>query len=145
MGEVSALAAEHRQIAAMARELAATVSGSALPDPLAFLQFRREFGRVLTRHLKREEWAVYPQLTTHADPRVRALADTLCAESQRFSFAFAAYAGRWTAPKIAADWPVFREETLEMIGGLLDRIDAEDNRLYPLLAGEQAASLRRVA
>jgi len=133
------LAAEHRQIAAMARELAATVSGSVLPDPLVFLQFRREFGRVLTRHLKREEWAVYPQLTAHRDGRVRALAEQLCADSQRFSADFAAYAGRWTAAKIAADWEGFRVETLEIIGGLLDRIDAEDNRLYPLLAEEQAA------
>ena len=98
MREVSILVAEHRQIAAMARELAATVSGSARPDPLVFLQFRREFGRVLTRHLKHEEWAVYPQLTTHPDLRVRALAEKLCAESLNFSAAFAAYAGRWPAP-----------------------------------------------
>lgn len=143
MGEVSALAAEHRQIAAMARALAATVSGDALPDPLAFLQFRHEFGRVLIRHLKREEWSVYPQLTAHCDPRVRALAEQLCAESQRFSAAFADYAGRWTAQKIEADWECFRVETLLIVGGLLDRIDAEDNRLYPLLAEQEAAPLRR--
>ncbi len=142
MGEVSALAAEHRQIAAMARALAATVSGNVLPDPLAFLHFRREFGRVLTRHLKRREWAVYPQLTAHRDPRVRALAEELCADGQRFSADFAAYAGRWTAQKIGAEWECFRVETLLIVGRLLDRIDAEDNRLYPLLAEQEVAPLR---
>jgi hypothetical protein len=61
----------------------------------------------------------------------------------RFSTAFATYTGRWTAPKIAADWEAFRSETLTMIGGLLDRIDAEDNRLYPLLAEDEATPLCR--
>jgi len=145
VGEVSILAAEHRQIAAMARELAATVSGSALPDPLVFLQFRREFGRVLTRHLKREEWAVYPRLRTHPDIGVRATAERLCDEATRFSAAFTAYAGRWPAPKIAAGWDAFRAETLAIIGGLLDRIDVEDNHLYPMLAEEEPAPARRVA
>lgn len=127
------LRAEHEDIADMARALIAIVEAPLPPDPLSFLRFRRDFGRVLTRHLKHEEWAVYPVLLNHRDGAVRATADALCRESQAFGAEFMAYARDWTADRIGREWDGFRATTRTMIGRLLDRIETEENRLYPLL------------
>ena len=123
----------------MARELIATADAPAPPEPLAFLRFRRDFGLVLTRHLKHEEWAVYPALLNHRDAATRTIAGAIGKESMAFSEDIARYARDWTATRIVAEWESFRGVTKAMMERLLDRIEIEDNRLYPLLTKAAAA------
>lgn len=131
--DVRQLHAEHRQIAEMARELAEAVAAPTPPEPIAFLHFRREFARILTRHLKREEWMTWPLLAARPD------AAQLCSDLAAFSLDFAAYGRAWPAPRIEGDWEGFRRETLAMIERLLARIEAEETQLYPLLAARGRA------
>jgi len=126
----------------MARVLIATVDAPAPPEPLAFLRFRRDFGQILTRHLKHEEWAVYPALLNHRDAATRSIADAICKDSLALSEDIARYARDWTATRIAAEWESFRDVTKAMMKRLLHRIEVEDNRLYPLLAKAAAAPVR---
>jgi hypothetical protein len=137
--DTARLRMEHKEIAAMARELIAIVDAPAPPEPLAFLRFRRDFGLILTRHLRHEEWAVYPALLDHRDPATRSMAAAVCKESMAFSEDIARYARDWTATRIAVEWEGFRGVTKAMMKRLLNRIDVEDNRLYPLLAKAVAA------
>jgi hypothetical protein len=133
MESMTLLCLEHKRIASMARQLAATVSQEAAPDPTSFHQFRREFGAALAVHLNREDWVVYPALFVSKRPEVRALASRLSADANHFSSSFRDYNRRWTTVCIAADWAGFREETLAMIARLQRRIAVEDCELYPLL------------
>lgn len=132
MDDMTRLRCEHKRIASMAADLTAVVSQERPPDPLEFLAFRREFGRMLAAHLAREDWVTYPRLLADAGPRGRGLATRLAAEAQAFSEAFRDYGRRWTTVCIAADWLGFREETLTILARLLHRVEVEDREFHLL-------------
>jgi Hemerythrin HHE cation binding domain len=140
MDGVEALRDEHREIRALVHRLGAHVAQSDPPDPVAFLHFRREFGRIVTRHLMKADWTLYPQLKVSSRPELRVAAMRLCAEIGSFEEAFGAYARRWTSSRIAGDWAGYREETLAVVRLLDRRMTLEECELYPLL--EEGGSLR---
>jgi|GEM_PF-557362 len=133
MESMTLLRFEHKRITSMAADLTAIVNRRMPPEPLKFLAFRREFGRTLAVHLAREDWVVYPRLFADARPEVRALATRLAAEALAFSEASRAYSRQWTTVRIAADWPGFRRETLQMLALLRHRVHVEEHELYPLI------------
>lgn len=125
--------AEHRQLDAMMHEFDCLVAAAAPPEPLGFLHFRRDFARLLTQHLKREDWLIYPRLRASPKAELREAAERLCAEIGAFERMFAAYGRRWTSAQIAADWDGFRIETADLLQRLRRRIAMEEAELYPLL------------
>ena len=133
MDRVETLCAEHRQIRILVGRLNEFIARSAPPDPVEFLYFRREFGRTLVRHLKKEDWLIYPRLKASGRSGVREIAARLCSELGSFEEAFGSYARRWTSIGISEDWPGFREETIAMLQLLLRRIALEESELYPLV------------
>jgi hypothetical protein len=134
MDQIEALRCEHQLIDKLAAELASFVAGPTPPEPVAFLQLRRAFGRTLSAHLKREDWIVYPRLRAHARGEVRDLAHRFCTAAAALSTAFAAYGQFWTTSAIADDWKGFQAATAAMLASLDDRIAMEEDELYPLLA-----------
>ena len=142
MDRIESLECEHHQLTAMAEELGGICAAFGPPEPLWFLQFRRKFARLLTSHLKHEDWVVYPSLLASIRPEVRAAASRFFAESMALSTAFRDYSHAWTTDRIDRDWAGFRIATRQILAGLLHRIHVEENELYPLLAqGIRAASL----
>ena len=131
--------AEHREIASLMDRFAAMLAAETPPEPLAFLQFRREFGRVLNQHLKREDWTLYPHLMASPRPEVRGVAQRLHAEIGAFEAAFGAYARCWTSVRICENWELFREESEALIRRLQHRILVEEQELYPLVERRAAA------
>jgi hypothetical protein len=124
---------EHRQIAGLMNRFGDMLAEATPPEPLAFLHFRREFGRALSHHLKREDWMLYPRLRASPRPEVRNMAERLCTEIGAFEAAFAVYGRRWTSARICADWAQYRRESEAMILGLHRRILLEEQELYPLV------------
>jgi hemerythrin-like domain-containing protein len=133
MDRVETLCAEHRQIRILVGRLNEFIARSTPPDPVEFLYFRREFGRTLVRHLKKEDWLIYPRLKASSRPGLREIAARLYSELGSFEEAFGSYARRWTSGEISKDWPGFREETLAMVQLLHRRMALEESELYPLV------------
>jgi hypothetical protein len=133
MDAMSLLRLEHRRIESLACDMIAIVEQRNQPDPLMFFRLRREFARILTVHLKREDWVVYPRLLASPQPEIRDLARRLGAEVAAFSSAFLIYSHRWTTVCIAADWPGFCKDTLAILARLRHWIHVEDRELYPLV------------
>jgi hemerythrin superfamily protein len=133
MDQVETLCAEHRQIRILLGRLNEFVARSTPPDPVEFLSFRREFGRTLVRHLKKEDWLIYPRLKASSRSGLREIAARLCSELGSFEQSFGSYARRWTSGGISNDWLGFREETLAMMQQLHRRMALEESELYPLV------------
>jgi hemerythrin-like domain-containing protein len=132
MDRVETLCDEHREIRTLLDRLNAYLEGGP-PDPLPFLHFRRELGRIVTHHLKKQDWVLYPRLKASGRAELRAAAIRLCAEIGSFEEAFGAYARRWTSSRIGEDWAGYREETRAMVRLLERRMALEERDLYPLL------------
>lgn len=133
MDRVETLCAEHRQIRILVGRLNEFIARSTPPEPLEFLYFRREFGRTLVRHLKKEDWLIYPRLKGSSRSGQQEIAARLCSELGSFEEAFGSYARRWTSGGISKDWPGFREETLAIMQLLQRRMVIEESELYPLV------------
>ena len=133
MDRIETLCTEHRQIRILAGRLNEYIARSTPPDPVEFLYFRREFGRALVRHLKKEDWLIYPRLKASSRSVLRETAARLCSELGSFEEGFGSYTRRWTSDDISKDWPGFREETLAMVRLLHRRMALEESELYPLV------------
>jgi hemerythrin-like domain-containing protein len=133
MDRVETLCAEHRQIRILVGRLNEFIARTTPPDPVEFLYFRREFGRTLVRHLKKEDWLIYPRLKASSRSGLREIAARLCSELGSFEEAFGSYTRRWTSGGISKDWSGFREDTLAMMQLLHRRMALEESELYPLV------------
>jgi len=142
MDGIETLFAEHREIRLLLDRLERIVADSTQPDPLQFLHLRRELGRTLGRHLKKEDWLLYPRLRASGRPEVREVATRLCAKVGSFEETFARYARRWTSADISADWAGYRVETWPMIARLRLRMTLEEAELYPLVESAGDTGLR---
>ena len=133
MDDLTEFRAAHWQLGVLMDGFAAWLEHDAPPEPLGFLHFRRDFSRMLTQHLKQEDWLLYPRL--HASPRaeLRAIAARIHDETGAFEAWVAAYGRHWTSGRIAADWAGYREATAEMLRRLRQRIALEEEELYPML------------
>ena len=136
MDRIDSLRSDHARIRALADRLGETLARPSPPDPVQLLFLRREFGRTVTRHLKVEDWLLYPRLRSSRRPEVRAVAERLCAEVGAFEEAFGAYARRWTSLHINSDWAGYRADTAAMLDRLRRRMALEEDELYPLIESE---------
>ncbi|WP_338426763.1 hemerythrin domain-containing protein [Sphingopyxis kveilinensis] len=130
--EMERLRAEHAALIALARIILAMMKEPA-PARLADLaSARRALGETLVRHLKCEDWALYPRLRTSGEPELVRVTRDFELEMGDLADDFAAYDGKWTAERVAADWDGFRRETMIVFDLLKLRIEREERELYPL-------------
>lgn len=132
MQDIETYRAEHRRLESLIDELEFLLTQDSPPEPLGFLHFRRDFGRLLTQHLKREDWLLYPKLRSSQRPELRELATRFSDELGGLEDRFAAYGRQWTTTRIGEDWPGYRAATGPLLRDLRARIQREETELYPL-------------
>jgi hemerythrin-like domain-containing protein len=120
--EMDRLRAEHAALMALARIILAMVGDPARPA----------LRDTLVRHLKCEDWALYPRLRASGDPELVRVTRAFELEMGDLADDFTAYDDKWTAARVAADWAGFRRETMTVLARLARRVEREDRELYPL-------------
>lgn len=84
-------------------------------------------------HLIAEDHFLFPSLTNHPDPNVRATAAVYLRTGRDLRQDFMRYAEQWGEPLIQAENGRFQRETRLILARLHQRIEQEDMNLYPLL------------
>lgn len=116
-------------------ELSKLLDARALPDQAS--EARRLLSRlsgILRVHLAMEDQALYPRLAQHADEKLRTLASRYAEEMGSIQADFTDYLSRWPSRgAIAKDPEGFMKETRAVFTALRERIDREDEELYPLV------------
>ena len=125
------LRAEHAALTTLSRILMDLVRLPDPPRPTELASVRGMLRDTLIRHLKCEDWVLYPRLRTSGDARLIAMASEFVHEMGHIADDFQTYDGKWTDDRIAADWPGFCGETQVMLNVLAMRIEREDEGLYP--------------
>lgn len=134
MDEIETYRDEHRRLEAMISDFEWLLALERPPEPVSFLRFRHEFGRLLTQHLNREDWLIYPRLQASPVPALRIVADRFASGIGAFGASFASHVRHWTSGRIAGEWLSYRRATAALLNALRQRIDLEETELYPLLA-----------
>jgi hemerythrin-like domain-containing protein len=84
-------------------------------------------------HLAMEDKVMYPALINHSDPTIADLAKRYQDEMGGLVSVYLAYADKWSTKAIDSDPVEFAAATKIVFAALRDRIDREDNELYPLV------------
>jgi hypothetical protein len=148
--EIERLRAEHAAIETLSRFLLALVAAPHPPRPTELAAVRGMLRDTLVRHLKCEDWALYPRMQSSGDAEVMRIARIFVDEVGHIAGDFAAYDARWTPEAVEADWDAFRGETIGILDALGMRIEREEQQLYPLaerlpIGGERQAPPPRAA
>jgi hemerythrin-like domain-containing protein len=140
MREIERLRAEHSALVTLSGFLMDMVALPTPPRSTELASVRGMLRDTLTRHLKCEDWALYPKLQSRGDPGLSRLAKEFVDEMGHIAGDFIAYDTRWTPDTIAADWAGFCAETTGILDALAMRIEREEQDLYPV--AEQLALSR---
>lgn len=143
--EMQRLRAEHAALDTLSRFLMTLVAEPDPPRATELASVRGMFRDTLVRHLKCEDWALYPRLKASGDPELARLAREFILEMGHIADEFAAYDARWSAERVVADWPGFCAETEAVLDAIAMRIEREEDELYPAAEQYEEPMARRVA
>ena len=131
MSNLASLREEHAQLIAIVRRLGAMIAKESPPPSIELGILRRELTSTLIRHLKAEDWILYPRLLDSPDPVIAETALRFNKEMGGLAGAFMAYAEKWGSMAIENDWPGYCRETAAIAEVLTQRITRENQDLYP--------------
>ena len=130
--EIERLRAEHVALIALARIVTELLQS---PGPARLVELASARGRLretLVRHLKCEDWILYPRLRATGDTELMHITHEFELEMGDLAAEYVAYDDKWTAERVAAKWTEFSRDTIEIFGVLATRVEREERELYPL-------------
>ncbi|SBV31166.1 protein of unknown function [uncultured Sphingopyxis sp.] len=131
--EMQRLRAEHAALFTLSRIILGMVrAGRPPPRPAELASARAKLRENLVRHLKCEDWILYPRLMATGDQDLMRITRDFEIEMGDLAADFAAYDEKWTGDRAAADWAGFCRETAAIFDMLAARIEREERELYPL-------------
>ncbi|WHO40012.1 hemerythrin domain-containing protein [Sphingobium sp. AP49] len=132
---ISELREQHEEIGQIAAQLRQAIADPEKSQAVSALRW--QLARKLMAHLALEDRILYPAMQRLPDERVRLTAARIQAEIGSLAESFAHYMSAWSDERISREWRSFCTETLHILNALTQRIDREDNILYPLASAEQ--------
>lgn len=129
--ELRRLRAEHDALVTLSCFLTDIVTAAEAPRPTELASVRGMLRDTLVRHLKCEDWALYPRLQAAGDAALSAMVTRFADEMGHQAEAFLAYDSHWTPTRAEADWAGFCEATIAILQALGERIEREETELYP--------------
>ena len=130
--EMQRLRAEHAALVTLSRIILGMVRAGHPPRPAELASARAKLRENLVRHLKCEDWILYPRLMATGDQDLMRITRDFEIEMGDLAADFAAYDEKWTGDRAAADWADFCRETAAIFDMLAARIEREERELYPL-------------
>lgn len=130
--EMERLRAEHAALIALARIVTELLQA---PGPARLAELasaRARLRETLVRHLKCEDWILYPRLRATGDADLMHITREFELEMGDLAAEYVAYDDKWTAGRVAEKWTEFGRETIEVFGLLATRVEREERDLYPL-------------
>ena len=140
MLDLNRLREEHADLVAIAGRLSALIAQDTPPPSNVLYRVRQEFASALIRHLKSEDWILYPRLLVSRDKHVAETARLFSKEMGGLAKAFRDYAEQWGSHAIEGDWNRYQRETTDILEALTDRIIRENRDLYPLFEALEIAA-----
>ncbi|WP_447757481.1 hemerythrin domain-containing protein [Sphingopyxis fribergensis] len=130
--EMQRLRAEHAALVTLSRIVLDMVESPAPPPSAELASARALLRETLVRHLKCEDWVLYPRLMATEDPELIRITREFELEMGDLAADFVAYDDQWTSERVAAKWPDFCRETRIIFDMLATRVEREERELYPL-------------
>ena len=130
--EMQRLRAEHAALVTLSRIILDMILAPNPPPPADLALARGQLRENLVRHLKCEDWILYPRLMATGDAELMRITREFEIEMGSLAADFVAYDKKWSNERVAANWPDFCRETVIVFDMLAMRVEREERELYPL-------------
>ncbi|MBB4154495.1 hypothetical protein GGQ80_002408 [Sphingomonas jinjuensis] len=124
----------HRGLEAAGAEIAALLNAKA-PDPVALPAARWNLATLMTQHMAMEDRHLFAYLVKDPRPEVARIGRRYREEFAGHFGSYADYAKRWTAERVAEDWPGYQIAARDQLRLLSERIAQVERDLFPLVEG----------
>jgi hypothetical protein len=135
MARTDSFRKQHAEILTIAREINALLSDTLSATAAASIRpLMSKLAGVVTLHLAMEDKGLYPQMTGHANPSVRAMSKRYSDEMGSIAAVFTDYMKNWqTTPQMMANPAQFSADSKAVFNALSKRIHLENTELYALV------------
>ncbi len=130
--EMQRLRAEHAALVTLSLIILDMVRAPHPPSAAELAAARGQLRENLVRHLKCEDWILYPRLMATGDQELMRITREFEIEMGGLAADFTAYDEKWTSERVAADWAGFGRATVAIFDILAARVEREEHELYPL-------------
>ena len=138
--EMQRLRAEHAALITLSRIILDMTGSPHCLDAGRLGSARGQLRDALVRHLKCEDWILYPRLMAAGDAELARITREFELEMGDLAADFIAYDNKWTRERVETDWPGFRRETKIVFDMLAARVEREERELYPLAEASYASA-----
>lgn len=131
---VNELRTENQEIADTIEVLRHLISHNELRSNPVFCKLLQQFSDTVNDHLNHEGRAVFSDMLTHNDSEIKEAADRFLSNTNQLHKILRSYAKHWCkAPRDFTNDEAFISETKEIFHLVTERINLEQNKLFPLL------------
>ncbi|RJF91907.1 hemerythrin domain-containing protein [Noviherbaspirillum saxi] len=124
---------DHNEILALVAELRTITQAGIAKNADAIAQQIRTMSSVIKLHLAAEDRVLYPALAKSQNPAVAKVGERFQQEMGGIAAAYMEFAGKWTiGSKVSSNPEGFKEEANNLFKALHERIQKENQELYPL-------------
>ena len=128
---------QNDRITELSNALSLLLSDRLLCDSTVTCDLFFEYVDRVKEHLELQDKHIYRKLLTKADPEVRNLATNFMSGGVEIKKVFATYLKKWCSKRgkelSIRDYEIFARETEEMFELVLDRIQLESEKLFPMV------------
>jgi hypothetical protein len=140
MATLDLLLQQHRDLLTLGKELGAFLDSEA-PVLSELARVRWQISSLVGRHLAAQDEVMRSLARLGLKPRERAIFDQYFADLLDMRLAFANHNCAWTLEAVQADWRGYGVAVREQIVGLSNRIDWEEQVLFPVLRALEANAI----
>lgn len=134
MVDVEELKQENQNILNLTQVLHHLIEVEKLRNNPVFCELMERFNKSVEAHLAHEDRTVYSDLLNHDERQIHMLADQFISNTHELRRLMADYTKKWCKSE-AGDHAVFVEKTREIFSLVDMRINLEDSKLFPAIAG----------
>ncbi|CFY07522.1 Haemerythrin/HHE cation-binding motif [Syntrophomonas zehnderi OL-4] len=133
--DIANLKRQHSEIMNQAKYILDNIENASVQQNIQeIVQTMNAMAGKLRIHLMNEDEYLYPPLLNHPDESLQAFAKTYISEMMEVTKAYSDYKSKYnTASKIENNLEGFIQETKQVFAVLANRVEREENELYPLL------------
>ena len=133
MSQIEELRNENDGIKDLSDVLSKLITSQSLRTNAVFCELMHRFQDKRDRHLKHEARSVYPKLLNHDDKKVKQVATDFLSNTHELERLLSKYVKRWCHQINTKNHEEFEQETMEMFRLVDERIEMEENHLFPVI------------
>lgn len=130
---------EHRRIQTLCTRIEAVLHASDQPNMLFFGPVCEELSAMLVQHMQFKEAMIYAPLRQKARPTRLSTIEQMSDLCASLYGDYRSHRAEWPGERVAAEWPLYRAATLELLERLDRAIQLERVHIYPLLTAIDTA------